>query len=249
MTERGYHQLPGKTPPAPAGCPMNATWSPLNADYLQDPYPIASQLREATPVFYAEQLGYLVLNRMEDIDYVFRHPDTFASTNVQDPVFPVSDAAKAVLAAPDFNPIAVMSNLPEPDHGRIRAHTRLGFSKRRMKILEPYIRRRSRELVDAMLDKGAPAEFTEALAFPLPGETVFRFIGFPEADDDRLKHWCNDRKGFSWGQPTPDQQVAIAEKMLAYCGTAGNSPRRNGTTLPTTSRRNCWPTKRPTQPI
>ena len=216
MTERGYHQAPGATPPAPSGCPMNATWSPLDADYLRDPYPIASQLRDATPVFYADRLGYLVLNRMEDIDYVFRHPATFASTNVQDPVFALCDAAKQVLAAPDFNPVAVMSNLPEPDHGRIRAYTRLGFSKRRLKTLEPYVRRRSHELVTAMVAAGTTAEFIEALAFPLPGETVFRFIGFPEADDERLKHWCQDRKGFSWGNPTPEQQVDIATKMLGY---------------------------------
>ena len=61
-----------------------------------------------------------------------------------------------------------------------------------------------------------PAEFIDALAFPLPGETVFRFIGFPEGDDETLKHWCSDRKAFSWGKPSPAEQVEIAEKLLAY---------------------------------
>jgi cytochrome P450 len=45
---------------------------------------------------------------------------------------------------------------------------------------------------------------------------VFRFIGFPEADDEQLKEWCADRKGFSWGKPTAEEQAEIAEKMVAY---------------------------------
>ena len=67
-----------------------------------------------------------------------------------------------------------------------------------------------------MVERGGPTEFIDAFAFPLPGETVFRFIGFPEADDELLKGWCGDRKAFSWGHPTSDEQVEIAEQMLAY---------------------------------
>jgi cytochrome P450 len=211
-----YHRAPGEVPPPPTGCPVNHHWSPLDVDYLRDPYTIAARLRDETPVFYAQELGYLVITRMADIDAVFRNPDVFASANVQDPVFPLSPGATSVLAAPDFDPIAVMSNRAEPDHGRIRVHTRQGFSRRRLTALEPYVRRRSHELVDAMLATAPPVEFIDAFAFPLPGETVFRFIGFPEADDERLKHWCSDRKAFSWGRPAPDEQAEIAEKLLAY---------------------------------
>ncbi len=195
---------------------MHATWSPLNDDYLADPYPIAAELSTDHPVFYAHELGYLVVTRMEDLEAVFTDHETFASVNVQDPVFPLAPEAHAILSAPDFNPVAVMSNRPEPDHGKIRVHTRQGFSNRRLRTLEPYIRHRTEELVDEMLAAGAPAEFVEALAFPLPGETVFRFIGFPPADDELLKGWCGDRKAFSWGRPTPEQQAVIAEQMLAY---------------------------------
>ena len=53
-------------------------------------------------------------------------------------------------------------------------------------------------------------------AHPLPGETIFRFLGFPARDDDRLKEWCSDRLAFTWGRPTEAEQVEIAEKMLAY---------------------------------
>ncbi len=210
-----YHRQRTERPPPPAGCPVHPTWSPLDDDYLADPYPIATELA-GEPVFYAESLGCVVVSRMEDIEAIFTDHDTFASTIVQDPVFPLVPEAQAVLAADDFDPVAVMSNRPEPDHGRIRSYTRQGFSSRRIRSLEPYIRRRSRELIDTMIATGSPADFIEAFAFPLPGETVFRFIGFPEGDDEILKAWCGDRKAFSWGRPSPAQQMEIAEHMLAY---------------------------------
>ena len=211
-----YHEAPDMIVAPPAGCPVNHEWSPLNDDYLEDPYPIADQLRATSPIFFAEELGYVVVTRMEDIIEVFTNPELYASTIVQNPVFPICQAAADVLAAPDFDPVAVMSNRSEPDHRRIRVHTRAGFSRRRLKTLEPYIVRRSHELIDNMLAGPNPKEFIEAFAFPLPGETVFRFIGFPEKDDERLKNWCSDRKAFSWGRPTEQEQVEIANKMVAY---------------------------------
>ena len=78
------------------------------------------------------------------------------------------------------------------------------------------MRRRCETLVQAMLQAGPPAEFVGALAHPLPGETIFRLIGFPEQDDEQLKAWTVNRLEFTWGKTTDEAQVAIAEQMLAY---------------------------------
>ena len=216
MAGGNYHAAPESVAAAPTGCPVEHHWSPLNDDYLTDPYPIAAELSEAHPVFYAEQLGYVVVTRMEDIEYVFTHPDVFASNNVQDPVFPLAPEASAILAADDFDPVAVMSNRQQPDHGRIRMFTRQGFGNRRLKSLEDYMRARASDLIDEMIAKGSPAEYVQALAFPLPAEIMFRFIGFPPEDDAMVKAWCVNRRAFSWGKPTPAEQVEIAEGMLDY---------------------------------
>ena len=147
MPANTYHRVRDEAPAPPAGCPVRA-WNPLGADYLADPYPVAGELREQTPIFYTDELGYVVVTRMEDIVEVFMDPDVYASVNVQDPVYPLSAEAAEVLAVPDFDPVAVMSNLPEPDHTRIRVHTREGFSRRRLQTLEPFIVRRANELID-----------------------------------------------------------------------------------------------------
>jgi cytochrome P450 len=195
---------------------MDATFSTFSDTYVADPYAELKPRREETPVFYSEELDMLVVTRMDDVTAVFRDPATFSSENVQDPVFPLADETVDILSAPDFDPVAVMSNRQEPDHARIRRYTTPGFSNRRMKVLEPYIRRRSHELIDEMVAAGDDGDFVAGFAIPLPGDTIFRFIGFPEADDDQLRSWCGERLAFSWGKPTPAQQADIAEKMLAY---------------------------------
>ena len=125
-------------------------------------------------------------------------------------------AAAAILAAEDFDPIAVMSNRSEPGHGRIRVHTRQGFSNRRLAALADYMGARASGLLEEMLAAGPPAEYVQAIAFPLPAEIVFRLLGFPPEDDALIKSWCVNRKAFSWGKPTAAEQVAIAQAMLDY---------------------------------
>lgn len=216
MDDNSYHQAPDAVATAPAGCPVHQTWSPLNADYLEDPYPIAKQLADEYRLFWSEPLGHVVVTEPGDIEHVFMNPDVFASTNVQDPIYPLCPAASDILSAEDFNPVAVMSNRPEPDHARIRVYTRRGFSNRRLKALEDYMRARATVLLDAMIDAGSPAEYVSELAFPLPAEIVFRLLGFPEEDDTMIKQWCVNRRAFSWGQPTEAEQVEIAQGMLDY---------------------------------
>ena len=216
MADSAYHKIQTERAPAPTGCPIDHTFSPFTVAYMANPYAELAKLRRDTPVFYSEKLGYLVVTRMEDVAEVFRNADVFSSENVQDPVLPICDAAAEILAAPDYSPIKVMSNRARPDHTRIRKYTLAGFSGRRMRLLEPFIRRRCDTLVDAMVAGGSPAEFVAAVAHPLPGETIFRFLGFPESDDKKLKDWTTNRLAFTWGQASDEQQVDIAEKMLTY---------------------------------
>jgi hypothetical protein len=216
MTETAYHRIREASAGPPSGCPIDHDFTPLSTEYFADPYPVADAIRESSPVVFAEPLGFVMVSRMDLVTEVFMNPDVYSSENVQDPVFPICPAATAVLDAPDFDPVAVMSNRQEPDHGRIRQYTKRIFSSTRLQSLEPYMRRRTHELIDDMLDAGPPVDFVESLAYPLPGEVIFRFIGFPESDDQQLKEWCANRLAFSWAQPTPDEQVDIATNMLAY---------------------------------
>ena len=201
MKANTYHQAPDGPIAAPPGCPVESQWSPLNDDYLDDPYPIAARLRDEHPVFFAEQVGHLVLTRMEDIEAVFTNPDVFASTNVQDPLFPLAPEAAAILAAETFDPIAVMSNRPEPDHGRIRVYTRQGFSHRRLKALEEHVRARAIEMIEAM------RRFRVA-------RRVRRRAGLPATGGDRLPADRLPARG------RRDDQVVVRQPQGVLVGTA-----------------------------
>ncbi len=215
-TSNAYHNIRTEPKSEPSGCPVNHDFTTFNADYLANPYPQLAQIREEHPVFYSKALGFLVVTRMEDVIEIFRDHDVYSSKNVQDPVFPICEKAASILASDDFNPVAVMSNRQQPDHTRIRKYTRDGFSGKRMNALEPYIRRRSSELAHAMREQGGPTDFVKAFGHPLPGQTIFRFIGFDETDDEQIMAWTGNRLAFTWGKPSEEEQVVIAEKMLSY---------------------------------
>ena len=106
-----YHQAPETVASAPPGCPVHDSWSPLDDDYLADPYPIATALSGEHPIFYASELGHAVVTRMEDIETVFMNPEVFASTNVQDPIFPLAPEAAATLAADLMTPLLALAVL------------------------------------------------------------------------------------------------------------------------------------------
>ena len=216
MSDLSYHKVTGSKATAPEGCPVDHEFSPYADAYVSDPYAWLAPKREHEPVFWSGELGYVVVTRMEDVQHIFMNPDIYSSENVQDPVFPICDEAAQILAAKDYNPIAVMSNRQQPDHTRIRRHTQAGFSPRRMKLLEPVIRRRAAELIEAMLAGGAPAEWVSAVGNELPAETIFRLLGFPERDDEQVKAWTNNRLAFTWGKPDAREQVVVAENLLAY---------------------------------
>ena len=216
MTDLAYHKVQSEAAPIPEGCPVDHEFSPYAERYVAHPYTWLKQKRENEPVFYSEELGYLVVTRMEDVQEIFMNSEIYSSANVQDPVFPICDAAAEILSAEDYNPVAVMSNRQQPDHTRIRKYTQAGFSMRRMRVLEPIVRARAETLVDEMLERGAPAEWVGAVGNPLPAETIFRLIGFPTSDDEQLKAWTNNRLEFTWGKSDEAYQVEVAKNLLAY---------------------------------
>jgi cytochrome P450 len=195
-------------------CPVSHI-DPFADDFLADPYPALAALREQSPVVYSPVLDMWIVTRHADIDAIFRDHETFSATVVQDPVFPPADEARAVLADGGFRPTPTMSNVDPPKHTRIRRHNMRSFSARRIASLEPRIRERAAELIDAMAAK-EEFDVVADLTFPLPAYMIFTFLGFPPEDIELLKGWCGNRTLYSWGRPTVTEQVEIAGNMVRY---------------------------------
>jgi len=202
-----------------AACPFphapQTSLDPFSAPYLEDPYALFIEQRKSAPVAYAPAIDMWIVTEYEDVDAIFRDPHTFSAAIAQSPLDPIDPAARAILDAGGFQPLAVMSNLDLPEHARIKAHTSRAFSARRISFMETLIRERATAMIEALPERGE-IDLVPALSFPLPAVTIFKMIGFPDDDLELLKSWCGNRLIMTWGRASADDQQRIARQMVAY---------------------------------
>ena len=195
------------------GCP----YRPFADDFLADPYPTLAMLRDEQPVTFDPGLGVFLVSRHGDIEAVFRNHELFSAANAQDPITPLHDETRAVLADAGFRAYRTMSNADGDVHTRIRRHNQVGFSPRRLRAMEPVVRAATDELLDALVTTGpGRADLVAGLSHPLPAGIIFALLGFPPEDTPMLKSWAGNRMSFSWGRPSAAEQAEIARGMLSY---------------------------------
>ena len=203
---------------ASGGCPAHQSFEPFGADYLRDPYPTFAAVREEGPAFYNEELGMWVVTRYEDCAVVMSDTERLSARIAQDALLPFGAKAGAVLSD-GFGFIPTMTNLDQPEHGRIRKHNLTAFSNRRVAELEPVIRKLTATMLDTML-REQRFDWVSGLAFPLPITVIFKLLGFPDADAEMLKGWTTERLVMLFGHPTEEEQVRVATNMKdfwSYC--------------------------------
>lgn len=192
----------------------STTIDPLSEAFIKAPYPLLHRLREESPVVYCPAIDMWLVTRFADVEFVFNNPQLFSASIAQVPLMPLCDEAREILSS-RFHLQPVMSNLDPPAHGRIRKRLAQAFSARRMKMMEPIIEARCAALIDAF-PSGSRVDVVEWLCYPLPAQTIFTLIGFPEEDTDQIKHWCADKLIVNWGRPSAAAQIRAAETMAAF---------------------------------
>jgi cytochrome P450 len=197
------------------GCPVDASFDPLSAGFLADPFAVLAAGKPA--VFFAPSIGYYVLTRFADIEEVFRDSETYSAAAAQAPLAPLVPQAQEILLTGGHQPQPSMSSLDEPAHARLRKPAARAFSMKRVTAMIPAMRAAAAGLLDAVT--GEPEfDLVPALSFPLPANIVFSLMGVPERDFSQLKEWCGFRAELSWGRPAPEDQAGIAASMAAYRG-------------------------------
>ena len=128
-----------------------------------DPYPTFARLRAEWPVHYSPERDLWVVSRYEDVRRVLLDAETFASGKGTVPTGFV--AVKPMLITQD-----------PPYHTHLRSAVHLAFTPRRMAKLDAFIRRVTRELLDA-IDPAAETDLFEALTDPLPVAVITELLG------------------------------------------------------------------------
>lgn len=211
-------QNEAKTEPGDGRCPMSgvaAQFTPFDPPYLDDPYPFWARARTEEPVFYHPGLDYWIVTRYDDVKAVFADPASYSASIAQTPITPLAPEVLAMLQQGGVKTRQVMSNADPPVHTRVRKFTWQAFTPKRVAQLEPDIRRLVRRYLDAMEPAGE-ADIVRDMFYELPVLVLFLFLGLPEEDVGKVKVWSRNRLLLTWGNLTPERQLAEARGLIDY---------------------------------
>lgn len=214
---------PEERPLAPNGCPVSpqaATFDPFDRPYQIDPAEALRWSRDQEPVFYSPKLGYWVVSRYADIKAIFRDNLTFSPSIALEKITPASREAQAVLERYDYGMNRTLVNEDEPAHMARRRELLEAFSPEALEAHAPMVRRLVREKLDAIIDHGR-ADLVGEMFWEVPLTVALHFLGVPEEDMEQLRRFSVAHTLNTWGRPSPEQQVEVAEgvgKFWQYSG-------------------------------
>ncbi len=155
----------------------------LRPDVLADPYPFFRRLRLEDPVHEdSDGRGWMV-SRYEDVASVLadRRFSAERVLNKQNGEG-APNAVQAALARQ-------MLFLDPPDHTRLRGLFTKAFTPYRVEALRPQVAAMVTRLLDHAEEAGAPIDFIQDFAVPLPVVVIAQMLGVPIEDQFRLKAW------------------------------------------------------------
>ena len=208
---------------APNGCPVSAGAAAFDAfegPYQVDPAEALRWSRAQEPVFYSPKLGYWVVSRYEHVKAVFRDNVTFSPSIALEKMTPASPEAEGVLARYGYGMDRTLVNEDEPAHMERRRALMHSFTPEELALHEPMVRRLTREYVDRLVDRGA-ADLVDEMLWEVPLTVALHFLGVPEEDMDTLRKYSIAHTVNTWGRPTPDEQLAVAEAVGKFWRFAG----------------------------
>ncbi|HUS21925.1 MAG TPA: cytochrome P450 [Aeromicrobium sp.] len=158
------------------------TLDPYDYAFHEDPYPLYARLRDEAPLFHSATDDFWALSRHADVFAAFRDDETF------------SNRMGVTLDASAWNPQAhqVMSflALDGAAQTRIRRLVSAGFTPRRVRDLEPQVRRLTEHYLDRTLAANAErgeADWIADLAGRLPMDVISEMMGVPASDRDEVR--------------------------------------------------------------
>ncbi|QLL06365.1 cytochrome P450 [Mycobacterium vicinigordonae] len=144
---------------------------------LSDPYSLLNELRETCPVGRSEMYGgFWNLFRYQDVCAAAVDATTFSSRDVTIPSEPLIAKPAPIMIDP-------------PRHMEYRHPLLRKFAPQVVAELEPSIRRKVRQMMDAFLGRGH-ADLCDELFVPFPAFAALRLLNLPESDFPSFSRWA-----------------------------------------------------------
>ncbi|MFC4588489.1 cytochrome P450 [Sphaerisporangium corydalis] len=154
-------------------------YDPFDHDLQSDPWPTYEWLREERPLYHAEDLGFHALSRHADVDAAYRDTALFSS----------SHGVTLEQWGPDAHRFSSFLAMDPPRHTGMRALVSAGFTPRRVREMEPVVRRLAVRHLDAALAGGGTFDLIGDYAAKVPVDVISTMIGVPAADRPRIRTW------------------------------------------------------------
>jgi cytochrome P450 len=148
-------------------------YDPYDYKFHDDPYPVYRRLRDHAPVYHNPKFNFWALSRYHDCQHAVRDFRTFSSAQGTS-----LEALKAQLPT--------LINSDPPIHTKLRHLIVNLFTPEKLAPLEAVVRDMARELLAPHIAAGRIDIITD-FAAKLPMAIICKFLGFPRADEDRLR--------------------------------------------------------------
>ena len=207
---------------SPTGCPISpraAAFNPFAPEYQQDPAGVLQWAREEEPVFYSPELGYWVVTRYDDVKAVFRDNLLFSPSIALEKITPAPPEAAAVLQRYGYAMARTMVNEDEPAHMERRRLLMDAFLPEALARHEPAVRALARQYMDRFIDKGR-ADLVGEMFYEIPLTIALHFLGVPDEGAEQLRQFAVAHTLNTWGRPTPQEQIQVAENVGRFWQTA-----------------------------
>jgi cytochrome P450 len=153
-------------------------WDHLDARWVEDPYPIWSELRRTCSIAHTDRFGGVYLpTRYEDVRAIAYDTEHFSSRKiaVRESHPPADRGAPPITSDPPRHRLARMVLLPP-------------FTPRAVEKLRPRTQAICNELIDAFIARGA-CDAAVDYAQHIPVKVIAHMLGVSESDGDRFRAW------------------------------------------------------------
>ncbi|MGZ2257679.1 cytochrome P450 [Roseobacter sp. A03A-229] len=175
--------------------------SPLDPDFVQDPYRLYARVLAEDPVQYWEDYGMMAVFDAATVNALLRDR-RLGRAVPEDQRQPVP----AHLEQWDAVERCSMLDMEPPTHTRLRGLVLRAFTSRRVKALAPDINEICTDLLTALPD--GPVDLIPAFCTALPVRVIARLLGVPEEMSDQLLQWSNTMVAMYQAGRTYETEVA-----------------------------------------
>jgi cytochrome P450 len=159
-----------------------------------------------------------IVSRYQDIRAALVDPRLSADT-LSDLIRPSSDESTPVIFA----------RIDDPEHHRLRRMMTSQFTFRRTEAMRPQIQELVDQYLDAMIDKGPPADIVRDFGLPVPSLVIALLLGVPPEDLELFQH--NSTAGLDVNSTDEEKAKGFIEMYVYIQELAARKEREPGDDL------------------